>query len=66
MQVHDELVLGLRSLIDVLSGETTLINAQSDAASAVADVAIAAFTLLKDWDARFRYLEIALPSFALN
>ncbi|CAK0775721.1 hypothetical protein WCLP8_5280002 [uncultured Gammaproteobacteria bacterium] len=44
---RDERVLGLRSLIDVLSGETTLINAQSDAASAVADVAIAAFTLLK-------------------
>lgn len=39
--------LGQRSLIDVLSGETNLINAQSDAASAEADVLIAAFGLLK-------------------
>lgn len=38
--------LGQRSLIDVLSGETSLINAQSDAVSAEADVIIAAFTLL--------------------
>jgi TolC family type I secretion outer membrane protein len=38
--------LGTRSLIDVLAGETALINANSSAASADADVAIAAFTLL--------------------
>ena len=38
--------LGKRSLIDVLSGETNLINAQSDAASAESDVVIAGLTLL--------------------
>ncbi len=38
--------LGRRSLIDVLAGETALINASSDAASAETDVSIAAFTLL--------------------
>lgn len=38
--------LGNRSLIDVLTGETALIRANSDAAAAEADVAIAAFTLL--------------------
>ena len=38
--------LGNRSLIDVLSGETALINASSDAASADTDVAIAVFSLL--------------------
>ncbi|MEK9754532.1 MAG: TolC family protein, partial [Rhodospirillaceae bacterium] len=38
--------LGNRSLIDVLSGETALINASSDAAAADTDVAIAVFTLL--------------------
>lgn len=38
--------LGKRSLIDVLAGETALINAQSDATSAEADVKIAAYTLL--------------------
>lgn len=38
--------LGKRSLIDVLSGETNLINAQSDAASAESDVIIASLTLL--------------------
>ncbi|MEQ8667507.1 MAG: TolC family outer membrane protein [Rhodospirillales bacterium] len=38
--------LGNRSLIDVLSGETALINASSDAASAETDVAIAVYTLL--------------------
>ena len=42
-----ERLQGKRSLIDVLSGETSQINAQSDAASAEADVAIAAFTLLR-------------------
>ena len=38
--------LGNRSLIDVLSGETALINASSDATSADTDVAIAVFSLL--------------------
>ncbi len=38
--------LGQRSLIDVLAGETALINARSDAASAEADIQIAAYTLL--------------------
>ena len=38
--------LGNRSLIDVLAGETALINASSDAASADTDVAIAVFTIL--------------------
>jgi adhesin transport system outer membrane protein len=38
--------LGKRSLIDVLAGETSLINSQSDAASAESDVIIASITLL--------------------
>ena len=38
--------LGNRSLIDVLSGETALINASSDAAGADTDVALAVFSLL--------------------
>lgn len=38
--------LGRRSLIDVLSGETALINASSDAASAETDVAIAVYRVL--------------------
>jgi adhesin transport system outer membrane protein len=38
--------LGQRSLIDVLSGETALINSNSDAASAETDVAIAVYQLL--------------------
>ena len=38
--------LGNRSLIDVLAGETALINASSDATSADTDVAISVFTLL--------------------
>ncbi len=38
--------LGRRSLIDVLSGETALINSNSDAASAETDVAIAVYQLL--------------------
>jgi len=42
-----ERTLGRRSLLDVLSGETALINASSDAASAGIDVAIAVFTLLE-------------------
>ncbi|MBF0296853.1 MAG: TolC family protein [Magnetococcales bacterium] len=38
---------GARSLIDILSGETGLINAQSDALAAKADVLIAQFGLLR-------------------
>ena len=38
--------LGNRSLLDVLAGETALINASSDATSADTDVTIVAFTLL--------------------
>lgn len=38
--------LGQRSLIDVLSGETSLINARSDSVSAEFDVAIAVYTLI--------------------
>lgn len=38
--------LGRRSLIDVLSGETALINSNSDAVSAETDVALAVFNLL--------------------
>jgi len=38
--------MGNRSLIDVLSGETALINASADAAAAETDVAIAGYTLL--------------------
>lgn len=41
-----ERTLGNRSLIDVLAGETALINANSDAASAKTDIAIATFNLL--------------------
>jgi adhesin transport system outer membrane protein len=44
---REERLLGRRSLIDVLVGETNLINAESDAVSADADVALAAFALLK-------------------
>lgn len=38
--------MGTRSLLDVLNGETTAINALSDAASAEADLTIAAVTLI--------------------
>ncbi|MEO5338213.1 MAG: TolC family protein [Magnetospirillum sp. WYHS-4] len=38
--------LGRRSLIDVLAGETSLINANSDATAAEMDVAVAAYTLM--------------------
>jgi len=38
--------LGRRSLIDVLAGETALINASSDAAAAENNIATSAFTLL--------------------
>ncbi len=44
---REERQLGHRSLIDVLTGETSLINAESDAVTADADVTIATFTLLK-------------------
>jgi adhesin transport system outer membrane protein len=44
---REERLQGRRSLIDVLTGETSLINAQSDSASADADVAVAAFTLFR-------------------
>lgn len=43
---REERNLGNRSLLDVLNGETALINARSDAASAETDVAIAMVTLL--------------------
>lgn len=38
--------LGTRSLLDVLNGETALISSNSSAASAEADVSVAAYTLL--------------------
>ncbi len=38
--------LGNRSLLDVLAGETALINANSDAVAAQSDVAVATYTLL--------------------
>ncbi|MCC7017286.1 MAG: TolC family protein [Rhodospirillales bacterium] len=41
-----ERALGRRSLIDVLAGETALINASSDATSAETDMAISVFKLL--------------------
>ncbi|MBF0192591.1 MAG: TolC family protein [Magnetococcales bacterium] len=44
---REERKLGNRSLLDVLSGETSLINAQSDAASARIDVLIGMISLLK-------------------
>ncbi len=43
---RQERKLGQRSLIDVLSGETSLLNSQSDSISAETDVIIAAFKLL--------------------
>lgn len=43
---RNERQLGRRSLIDVLSGETNLINAKSDALSAETDVIIAAYGML--------------------
>lgn len=42
-----ERVLGNRSLIDVLSGETALYNAESDARAKEADILIAAYRLLR-------------------
>ncbi len=44
---REERKLGQRTLIDVLSNETNLINAQSDAESAHSDVLVAAYKLLK-------------------
>lgn len=44
---REERQQGRRSLLDVLTGETSLFNAQADAASAAGDVAIAALTLLR-------------------
>lgn len=38
--------LGTRSLIDILSGETTLINARSDAAAAETELVLASYRLL--------------------
>lgn len=52
-----ERILGRRSLLDVLSGETALFNANSDAASADIDVSVAVFTLLDAMD------ELDLASF---
>ncbi|WP_425404891.1 TolC family protein [Hwanghaeella sp.] len=43
---REERKLGKRSLIDVLAGETNLLNAQADATAANRDVAINAFTVL--------------------
>ncbi len=43
---RQERQLGQRSLIDVLTGETALLNAQSDSVSAETDVIVAAFKLL--------------------
>ena len=43
---REERKLGKRSLIDVLAGETNLLNAQADATAAKRDVAINAFTVL--------------------
>ena len=43
---REERRLGRRSLLDVLQGETELLNAQSDAVAAQRDVAINAFTVL--------------------
>jgi outer membrane protein, adhesin transport system len=44
---REERKLDKRTLLDVLNGETALINAQSDAASAEADVKIAYYTLIQ-------------------
>jgi len=44
---REERTQGKRSLIDILSGETALINARSDAATATAEITLAAYSLLK-------------------
>lgn len=44
---REERALDKRTLLDVLNGETALINARSDALSANTDVAIASYTLLQ-------------------
>jgi len=66
---RNERKLGRRSLIDVLSGETALINAQSDAAGAEADVIKAAYSVLNatgqlDYDiyARSRGIKAPIPA----
>ncbi|WP_247876557.1 TolC family protein [Azospirillum brasilense] len=43
---RSERELGTRSLIDILSGETTLINARSDAAAAETELVLAGYRLL--------------------
>ncbi len=54
--------LGHRSLIDLLSGETSLINAQSDNVAARAEVLISAFTLLNELgDLDMRYFLTIQP-----
>ncbi|MBF0138944.1 MAG: TolC family protein, partial [Magnetococcales bacterium] len=45
---RQERQMGKRSLLDVLNGETALINSRSDAAAAEADISIAAYTLMKE------------------
>jgi len=45
-RARKERLQGERSLIDILAGETSLINAKSDAASAETDVLIASFSVL--------------------
>ncbi|MBF0422147.1 MAG: TolC family protein [Magnetococcales bacterium] len=45
---RQERQMGRRSLLDVLNGETALINSRSDASAAEADISIAAYTLLKE------------------
>ena len=45
-RAREERLQGNRSLIDILAGETSLINARSDAASAETDVLIASFAVL--------------------
>lgn len=44
---RQERELGRRSLLDVLQGETSLINAQSDVVAAQTDVVLAAFRMLR-------------------
>jgi len=45
-RAREERLQGNRSLIDILAGETSLINAKSDAASAETDVLLASFAVL--------------------
>ncbi|MBF0447122.1 MAG: TolC family protein [Magnetococcales bacterium] len=48
---REERKLNKRTLLDILNGETALINAQSDALSAEADVKIAFYTLIQSMGA---------------